>query len=943
MNQVAISFGSDNPLVVAQWQAMLRGLRGLSAYEVAVKNGFVGTEAEWLESLHGGGSGGSGPPGLSAYQVAVKNGFVGTEAQWLASLEGRPGVDSTVPGPPGLSAYEIAVKNGFVGSESAWEASLIGPPGQDAPGGGERSRADRVLQTLISKAAFTMGNNRFRTSALRDAPTMTPVGAIEGAMTRGYSAITDGPKPWQILGGAPVVDGFGIRGINTSFKPGVQLSMLYWVDQIIDGNACNVILEKGTPYRLLVEEDSVMKYVPDSSITLATGTGQQVYRIAFPNPTGPRARRRFWIESPFFQPVEATATAGRFGGTYVAKQDQIVRPAKQLLRAVHIGDSNIQGVNGPHGGSHSCVMAAHLGIEDHWISAIHTTGELQANIGGFVWHERRNDWRDPKPDILFFNLSWVDREVVKNGEFTLSAAVTRIMGEFNAARFEFPQMPVIVLGLLWSAEQYALNPDIQAFNDAFQAAIAAKADPLLIFVDGARYPETPITGLGKQGSETGEGNADVYLGSDGHYTQAGDEWVGITGAQSVLEKLTEAFYGGISPPPSVAIRPSSLTITGAPGSSAAGNLGTVSNGTATGIVSVTPAVPGVTFSMSGQTLVAAGTFPSTAGTYQTAIVVGTSAGNVTFNLVANVVAAGPSINPASADVAARANEAIDVLLTTVSGGTLTGITGALPAGLSYTRSGQEVRLTGTPSAPAAQSARAAVIATSTGNITLNWSLTIGAAAADERTVAELRFEGTQGSQVITNSATGPGALTFSIPSGATWISTGLGVKEGLRALQRRDPGFSDPGVVSTETLTLNGKFFWGGWAVHDGNGCVFALGDYNGASYLDIEINGEKLEVYRQQSAVGGDQLIEASAAGWPANTPGYLSLSRDDANTLALGLNGIALATRTNVTDVFTGRFGILNQPENPGYGLQGGWADLCKVIVGGSGPAFPFMPPTT
>ena len=29
-----------------------------------------------------------GPQGLSAYQVAVENGFVGTESAWLASLEG---------------------------------------------------------------------------------------------------------------------------------------------------------------------------------------------------------------------------------------------------------------------------------------------------------------------------------------------------------------------------------------------------------------------------------------------------------------------------------------------------------------------------------------------------------------------------------------------------------------------------------------------------------------------------------------------------------------------------------------------------------------------------------------------------------------------------------------------------------------------------------------
>jgi len=29
------------------------GVQGLSAYQVAVKNGFVGTEQEWLDSLNG--------------------------------------------------------------------------------------------------------------------------------------------------------------------------------------------------------------------------------------------------------------------------------------------------------------------------------------------------------------------------------------------------------------------------------------------------------------------------------------------------------------------------------------------------------------------------------------------------------------------------------------------------------------------------------------------------------------------------------------------------------------------------------------------------------------------------------------------------------------------------------------------------------------------------
>jgi hypothetical protein len=105
----------------AAWLASLEGNpgpEGDSAYEVAVANGFVGTESAWLLSLKGD----PGDEGPSAYDVAVSNGFIGNEAAWLASLEGDAG-------PEGQSAYEVAVANGFVGTESEWLASLEGPPG----------------------------------------------------------------------------------------------------------------------------------------------------------------------------------------------------------------------------------------------------------------------------------------------------------------------------------------------------------------------------------------------------------------------------------------------------------------------------------------------------------------------------------------------------------------------------------------------------------------------------------------------------------------------------------------------------------------------------------------------------------------------------------------------------------------------------------------------
>lgn len=37
-------------------------------------------------------TGPAGPQGASAYEVAVENGFEGTEEEWLESLEGIPGV-----------------------------------------------------------------------------------------------------------------------------------------------------------------------------------------------------------------------------------------------------------------------------------------------------------------------------------------------------------------------------------------------------------------------------------------------------------------------------------------------------------------------------------------------------------------------------------------------------------------------------------------------------------------------------------------------------------------------------------------------------------------------------------------------------------------------------------------------------------------------------------
>lgn len=89
----------------------------------------------------------AGAPGMSAYQHAVGNGFVGTEAEWLVSLQGEDGADSTVPGPAGTIAVgtvttgapgtDVEVEN--VGTSTAAVLNFTipqGDPGEDAEGGG---------------------------------------------------------------------------------------------------------------------------------------------------------------------------------------------------------------------------------------------------------------------------------------------------------------------------------------------------------------------------------------------------------------------------------------------------------------------------------------------------------------------------------------------------------------------------------------------------------------------------------------------------------------------------------------------------------------------------------------------------------------------------------------------------------------------------------------
>lgn len=159
------------------------GVDGKSAYEIAVDNGYTGTEQAWLASLKGdkgdtgepgaagekgepgekgdtgaagkdgrdgtdGAAGRDGANGASAYEIALQHGYSGSETAWLESLHGADGAKGDTgadgrDGADGKSAYQIAVASGFDGTEQAWLASLKGDKGDKGDPGATGAKGEK--------------------------------------------------------------------------------------------------------------------------------------------------------------------------------------------------------------------------------------------------------------------------------------------------------------------------------------------------------------------------------------------------------------------------------------------------------------------------------------------------------------------------------------------------------------------------------------------------------------------------------------------------------------------------------------------------------------------------------------------------------------------------------------------------------------------------------
>lgn len=157
----------------------------------------VDADGETSAMLHNGANGEKGTDGKSAYQIAVEQGYQGSESDWLSSLKGDKGEKGNTgakgnpgqDGADGKSAYAIAVEHGYEDSEEKWLLSLKGEKGdpgdrglQGVPGEkGEKGDAGVAGKDGFSPIANVVKDGSVITITITDKNGTTTVTLTEDA------------------------------------------------------------------------------------------------------------------------------------------------------------------------------------------------------------------------------------------------------------------------------------------------------------------------------------------------------------------------------------------------------------------------------------------------------------------------------------------------------------------------------------------------------------------------------------------------------------------------------------------------------------------------------------------------------------------------------------------------------------------------------------------
>lgn len=204
-----------------------------------------------LKKLSGMQTGANGKDGRSAYEIAIENGFVGTVAEWLESLKGRDGIDGK-DGLPGKDGKDGA--DGLLGKDGT--NGKDGLPGKDGRDG--RDGKDGVSPDLT---------NYPDTDAVKALVQDVVQPLLEKAHTHENQAALDqitAAKIAQWDGFGTQINGLSIKVTVYSEKTERTLESLQkQIDNLTSGRNYTVLFQSG--------QDAISTYAPNLSMILDGG------------------------------------------------------------------------------------------------------------------------------------------------------------------------------------------------------------------------------------------------------------------------------------------------------------------------------------------------------------------------------------------------------------------------------------------------------------------------------------------------------------------------------------------------------------------------------------------------------------------------------------------------------------------------------------------------
>jgi lysophospholipase L1-like esterase len=294
-----------------------------------------------------------------------------------------------------------------------------------------------------------------------------------------------------------------------TFAPGTSTGTALEVTTQYEGAAIDVLLRNGGTTKRIYVDGLLAATVTNADLTAAGVTGGQVARLPL---TFADARRRtiMYVEE----------SGGEFKGFDIRPGYNLSYPAGQAKgpRVLFSGDSFVEGTGVTAGFGMARWLAWDMAWADLWKAGSGSTGYYYDGTRLALVDRYVNDLIAQAPNILIIAMGLNDRVQWNTDPAPVIAAATTI---YDAVAVGLPNAEVIVVGP-WSPQGAGyVQTGLAPMDAALQALVEAH---------GWRYispiQEDWITGNGKVGATTGNGNADIYISSDGtHPSDAGHEYL----------------------------------------------------------------------------------------------------------------------------------------------------------------------------------------------------------------------------------------------------------------------------------------------------------------------------------------------------------------------------------------------------------------------------------